>query len=92
MSNKHHFKTQEELAELFRADITTGVGTEEIAIPGYVEARRPAAVDVLVFHAVDLAFRADTEVMVHEIVAQFAAIISKDIRKPVRSAGEHNEG
>ncbi|AOE84466.1 xanthine dehydrogenase molybdopterin binding subunit [Pseudomonas sp. TCU-HL1] len=26
MSNKHHHKTQEELAELFRADITTGVG------------------------------------------------------------------
>ena len=26
MSNKHHIKTQEELAELFRADITTGVG------------------------------------------------------------------
>ncbi|MDH4607260.1 xanthine dehydrogenase molybdopterin binding subunit [Pseudomonas sp. BN102] len=26
MSNHHHHKTQEELAELFRADITTGVG------------------------------------------------------------------
>ncbi|WP_342245882.1 xanthine dehydrogenase molybdopterin binding subunit [Pseudomonas sp. OTU5201] len=26
MSNNHHHKTQEELAELFRADITTGVG------------------------------------------------------------------
>lgn len=26
MSNHHHHKTQEELAELFRADITTGIG------------------------------------------------------------------